>query len=144
MLESLGENFTTLNTFLVVHFLISEYLDAELIPLFFMLTGASARYRSTSPLHCGLLATSSKEVVQAGGVCIGGSAFNYFSKLCHRICLGALLQPFISSGTMYYLLEVQRTLQCLFTSHSQGFPPVSETSPPSIYFQNRYQRRKGR
>jgi len=67
MLESLGKRVTSLNTFLVVQFLVSGYLDTELISLFFMLTGASARYPSTTPLHCGLPATSCRGAVQAAG-----------------------------------------------------------------------------
>lgn len=51
------------------------------------MTGASARYPSTSPLHCGLPATSCRKAVQARGVCIGGSAFNCFSKICQRTCV---------------------------------------------------------
>lgn len=75
--------FTSLNTILVVWFLVSRCLDAELIPLFIMLAGASARYPSTSPLQCGLPATSCKEAMQTA-VCIAGNAFNCFSKICQR------------------------------------------------------------
>lgn len=75
--------FTSLNTILVVWFLVSRCLDAELIPLFIMLAGASARYPSTSPLQCELPATSCKEAMQTG-VYTAGNAFNCFSKIWQR------------------------------------------------------------
>lgn len=140
MLESLGESFTTLNTFLVVQFLVSGYLDTELISLFFMLTVASARYPSTSPLHCGLPATSCRGAVQAGGVCIGGSAFNCFSKICQRTYVWGPRAAFCFKGTIFYLLEVQKNIVMAFDISQSGISPVPETSAPSIYFQWWYQR----
>lgn len=125
MLESLRKSFTSLNTFLVVQFLVSGYLDTELITLLFMLTGASARYPSTSPLHCGLPATSCRGAVQAGGCAQEEVPSTISAKFFREHMCGALVQPFVSSGTVFYLLEVQKNIVMAFDISLSGISTCS-------------------
>lgn len=110
--------------------MVSRCLDAELILLFIMLAGASARYPSTRPLQCGLPATSCKEAVQTA-VCIAGNAFNCFSKICQRTYVRGpcVALPFVC----FYLLEIEMNSVMAFEISQSGISTLYWGIPPSIF-----------
>lgn len=107
MPESLGQSFTSLNRFLVVQFLVSGYLDTELISLFFLLTGASARFPSTSPLHCGLPGTSCRGAVQ--GVNRKKRLELFQQNLSENLCLEPLCSLLFWVGQYFIYWRYRRT-----------------------------------